>query len=124
MALAAAAEDIAKSEAKEFWKLKSALPDLLWRDLKEPLRRGISDSSKVTAIFAELVQCLRAHDALVGVFPAGGAWGRERSIDARFRPGMPGLRIHHLIKSEIAPVLKALDPPAAVAIWVPLSGGR
>ncbi|CAJ1396225.1 unnamed protein product [Effrenium voratum] len=124
VALAAAAEDIAKSEAKEFWKLKSALPDLLWRDLEEPLRRGISDSSKVTAIFAELVQCLRAHDALVGVFPAGGAWGRERSIDIRFRPGMPGLRIHHLIKSEIAPVLKALDPPAAVAIWVPLSGGE
>ena len=124
VALAAAAEDIAKSEAKEFWKLKSALPDLLWRDLEEPLRRGISDSSKVTAIFAELVQCLRAHDALVGGFPAGGAWGRERSIDIRFRPGMPGLRIHHLIKSEIAPVLKALDPPAAVAIWVPLSGGE
>ena len=69
--------------AREFWRVKQQLVDLMWPDLclvyQEP------DS---TPLKQEAEQCLKVDTAVMGVFPLGGHWGEQKCVDYASTPAL------------------------------------
>ena len=56
----------------------------------------------------------------MGVFPVGGRWPDEKSIDIRMRPSLAAFRMHALVKSHLSPKLKQRED-LIMKCWIPLT---
>ena len=79
--------------SKEFWKLKSEVVDLLLDTLDPLLPTLLPDSAKRLSVRNELREVLSLPEYIYGVFPIGGKWGSEKSLDVRMKAGLAALRL-------------------------------
>lgn len=103
--------------SREFWRLKHEVGDLMLHSLGPYMQDlfGPNDAK----IKGELAECLQ-EPWLLGVFPVGGRWPDEKSIDIRMRPSLAAFRMHALVKSHLSPKLKQRED-LIMKCWIPLT---
>ena len=70
----------------------------------------------------ELAECLQ-EPWLLGVFPVGGRWPDEKSIDIRTPPSLAAFRMHALVKSHLSPQAQAKCRPHNEMLDSPYKSG-
>ena len=100
--------------SREFWRLKHEVGDLMLHSLGPDLF-GPNDAK----IKGELAECLQ-EPWLLGVFPVGGRWPDEKSIEIRMRPSLAAFRLQALVKGHLSPKLKQRED-LTMKCWIPLT---
>lgn len=111
--------------SKELWRLKEAVPEMIWTLISPVLAQSTPDPQDLAKLKGEFDGCMRPEN-LQGIFPVGSPWSSAETVDLKFKPGLPALRFNHLLSTIIGPALKGsrtveeANAQNSIQLWVPL----